>query len=161
MAPRTAKHWKQPETPPGQLRDVAIDTAFEPPHIIDHLDLDTESALPVLHNLQASPAALDDLSALGFDKAEINRLVVPMRTLARRYQQAEPLTVEETDKALRLQRVGSLALNVFGDRDKAGRWLRKPKASLNGATPLDFLASEAGGRHVEDMLIHIDSGTFG
>ncbi len=42
-------------------------------------------------------------------------LVVPKRTLARRLSDGEPLTVEETDKAVRLARVDRLAANVFGD----------------------------------------------
>ncbi len=83
---------------------------------------------------------------------------MPKRTLARRQAANEPLSVEETDKALRLERVASLATRVFGDADKANRWLRKPKRHLDGATPLAFLGSEAGARVVEDMLQRIDFG---
>nr|GAJ31140.1 hypothetical protein BDOA9_0103140 [Bradyrhizobium sp. DOA9] len=102
------------------------------------------------------PAALKRLANYSDD--EIHALVVPKRTLARRLSDGEPLTVEETDKAVRLARVDRLAANVFGDAAKAHRWLRKPKKALGGETPLAYLATEAGARVVEEMLHRIDHG---
>lgn len=102
------------------------------------------------------PAALKRLANYSDD--EIHALVVPKRTLARRLSDGEPLTVEETDKAVRLARIDRLAANVFGAPAKAHRWLRKPKRALGGETPLAYLATEAGARVVEDMLHRIDHG---
>jgi len=102
------------------------------------------------------PAALKHLANYSDD--EIHAIVVPKRTLARRLSDGEPLTVEETDKAVRLARVDRLAANVFGDAAKAHRWLRKPKRALGGDTPLAYLATEAGARVVEEMLHRIDHG---
>lgn len=102
------------------------------------------------------PAALKRLA--NYSDEEIHALVVPKRTLARRLSDGEPLTVEETDKAVRLARVDRLAANVFGDVAKAHRWLRKPKKALRGETPLAYLATEAGARVVEEMLTQIDHG---
>jgi putative toxin-antitoxin system antitoxin component (TIGR02293 family) len=107
---------------------------------------------------RATPAALEGLSRRGYSDEEIWRLVVPRRTLARRHAANELLTTEETDKALRLERIASLAERVFGDPEKARRWMRKPKRGLNGATPVDFLASEAGARKIEAWLHRIDHG---
>jgi putative toxin-antitoxin system antitoxin component (TIGR02293 family) len=101
-------------------------------------------------------AALKRLANYSDD--EIFALVVPKRTLARRLSDGEPLTVEETDKAVRLARIDRLAANVFGEPAKAHRWLRKPKKALGGETPLAYLATEAGARVVEDMLHRIDHG---
>jgi putative toxin-antitoxin system antitoxin component (TIGR02293 family) len=109
---------------------------------------------------QAPPEALRSLSAGGYSEAEIFELVVPRRTLARRQAMKQPLTVEETDKALRLARIADLARRVFGDDDKAHRWLRKPKRELSGRTPLAYLASERGARTVEEMLHRVDHGMF-
>ena len=109
---------------------------------------------------RATPEALDSLAAGGYSEAEIFELVVPKRTLARRQAHKESLTVEETDKALRLARIADLARRVFGDDAKAHRWLRKQKRELNGQTPLAFLASETGARMVEQMLHRIDHGMF-
>jgi putative toxin-antitoxin system antitoxin component (TIGR02293 family) len=66
--------------------------------------------------------------------------------------------VDETDKALRLARITELGEKVFGNKEKANRWLRKQKRSLDGQSPLTYLGSEAGARVVEEMLLRIDSG---
>ena len=110
--------------------------------------------------LQASPYVFESLTRYGFSDEEIFALVVPRRTFARRQAQNERLTVEETDKALRLARIATQAEIVFGDKNKAHRWLRKPKRSLNEETPLAYLASEAGARTVEEMLNRIEFGVL-
>ena len=107
---------------------------------------------------RASPAALSDLTRHGYSEAEIFALVIPKRTLARRRASRELLTVDETDKALRLKRIAVQAERVFGDPAKAYRWLRKPKRGLNGETPVAFLASEAGARVIEEWLVRIEHG---
>ena len=104
--------------------------------------------------------ALNTLSGHGYSQEEIFALVVPKRTLARRKAANEPLTVEETDKALRLGRIAEQARRVFGEPDKAWRWLREPKRALHGETPVAHLASEAGARVVEEMLGRIEHGMF-
>jgi putative toxin-antitoxin system antitoxin component (TIGR02293 family) len=110
--------------------------------------------------VRATPPALRSLEAHGYSQDEIFALVVPRRTYARRVKRREPLTVEETDRAVRLARVAELAERIFGDKEKAHRWLRKPKLALGRATPLTYLASESGARIVEDMLWRIDYGFF-
>ena len=104
--------------------------------------------------------SLTALSHHGYSEDEIFSLVVPKRTLARRRAAHEPLTVEETDKALRLERIAVQAERVFGDPAKAHRWLRKAKRELKGETPVAYLASEAGARTVEEMLFRIEHGIF-
>jgi hypothetical protein len=79
----------------------------------------------------------------GFSAAEVFDLVIPKRTLDCRQLKKEPLTVDETDKALRLARIAELANKVFGDKAKAQRWLRKPKRSLDGVSPVHYLSSES------------------
>ena len=108
--------------------------------------------------VRAAPPALRSLEAHGYSQDEIFALVMPRRTYARRVKRREPLTVEETDRAVRLARVAELAERIFGDKEKAHRWLRKPKLALGRATPLTYLASESGARMVEEMLWQIDSG---
>jgi putative toxin-antitoxin system antitoxin component (TIGR02293 family) len=108
------------------------------------------------HIFQIKPAALKWLH--NYTDDEIHTLVVPKRTLARRVAAREPLSVEETDKAVRLGRIDRLAAEIFGDPAKAHRWLRKAKRSLGNETPLAYLATEAGARAVEEMLNQIDHG---
>src|SRR5262249_35848867 len=77
--------------------------------------------------VRATPPPLPPLDAQGYSQEEFFALVMPRRTYARRVKRREPLTVEETDRAVRLARVAELAQRIFGDKEKAHRWLRKPK----------------------------------
>ncbi len=116
--------------------------------------------LSIAPALRASAQFLATLRGLGYSQEEIHMLVVPRRTLARRAANDELLSVEETDKAVRLERVARQAAKIFGNPDKANRWMRKPKHQLGGQTPLAFLASEAGARIVEEMLTRIEYGMY-
>src|ERR1043165_8441000 len=94
-----------------------------------------DAAQFVVEQNRVSTEALTALSRRGYSDDEIFALVVPKRTLARRKAANEPLTVEETDKALRLERIAEQARRIFGDPAKAWRWLREPKRTLHGETP--------------------------
>jgi len=130
-------------SPEAELADVLSGTTFPP-----------------MADIRIRPNELKELAKHGYSEAEISDLVVPKRTLARRRAGRELLTVEETDRALRLKRIAVQAERVFGDPAKAHRWLRKPKRALNGATPVAFLVTETGARIVEGMLIRIEHGMF-
>jgi len=103
-------------------------------------------------------SSVDSLTSTGLTDDEIYRYVVPRRTLVHRRSKREPLTHEESDRAVRIARITSLAEEVFGNDAKAGRWLRKPKQRFEGRTPLEVLRTEAGGRLVEEMLLQLDYG---
>ncbi|GEM_PF-703369 len=119
----------------------------------------TARELPTAECFRApADATRSMLFSEGFSETELFDYVIPKRTFDRRQSKKEPLTVEETDKALRLARIADLANQVFGDKDKAQRWLRKPKRSLDGETPVAYLSSETGARVVEEMLVRIDTG---
>lgn len=124
------------------------------------VDLLSGSTFPPVADIRIKPDELKGLTKHGYSEAEISDLVVPRRTLARRRAGRELLTVEETDRALRLKRIAVQAERVFGDPAKAHRWLRKSKRALNGATPVQFLVTETGARIVEGMLIRIEHGMF-
>ena len=116
--------------------------------------------LPNVPAVRATPGALATLRHHGYSDEEIWALVVPKRTLARRVAGKQPLSVEETDRAVRLERIAALAGRVFGNPEKANRWMRKPKHLLGGRTPVDFLETESGARQVEEMLYRIEHGMF-
>jgi putative toxin-antitoxin system antitoxin component (TIGR02293 family) len=122
--------------------------------------IETTDELPLAPAPRARTDILNELAGHGYSEEELSDLVVPKRTLARRRSENELLTVEETDKALRLKRIATLTEKVFGDPAKAQRWMRKPKRSLSSATPLAYLASENGARIVEEMLRRIEHGIF-
>ena len=93
-----------------------------------------------------------------FSDAELQRLVIPARTRRHREAKRERLTIEESDRLIRLTRLQALAEDVFEDADKAGRWLRAPLGALGGAAPLELARTEAGARVVEQLLAKIEWG---
>jgi putative toxin-antitoxin system antitoxin component (TIGR02293 family) len=97
-------------------------------------------------------AVLQGLSQAGLSDREIETLVIPQRTRRHRAQKAQPLTIEESDRAVRLLRILSLAEQTFEDTEKANRWLRKNLAELGGNTPLATTQTETGARVVESIL---------
>ncbi|MEN0001598.1 MAG: antitoxin Xre/MbcA/ParS toxin-binding domain-containing protein [Pseudomonadota bacterium] len=110
--------------------------------------------------LRSSPYKLQDLLKFGFSKEEIHAIVAPRRTIERRKSKKELLTVAETDRLKRLERVFEMAERVLGQADKANRWLRKSNRALDGHVPMDLLKSESGARMVEDVLHAIDYGMY-
>jgi putative toxin-antitoxin system antitoxin component (TIGR02293 family) len=92
---------------------------------------------------------------------ELERLVVPKRTMARRKSASANLTQMETDRAYRVAHVIKNAERVFGDKSKAHHWLRSGRPQFSGQTPLSMLATEVGARMVENILGQIDHGMFG
>ncbi|MBV8673221.1 MAG: DUF2384 domain-containing protein [Acidobacteriaceae bacterium] len=102
--------------------------------------------------------SVDALSSHGMTSDEIYSYILPRRTLVHRKTRREALTHEESDRAVRVARITALAEEVFGNDDKAGRWLRKPKQRFEGRTPLELLRTEAGARLVEEMLLQLDYG---
>jgi putative toxin-antitoxin system antitoxin component (TIGR02293 family) len=107
-----------------------------------------------------APSVIKRLSTLGLERSEIDAVVIPSRTLQHRRSRREKLTVEESDRVLRVIRVLSLTESIYGSRPRALEWLRKPHAQLNGRAPLSLLKTDTGSRIVEELLIQIDEGMF-
>ena len=84
---------------------------------------------------------------------------ISKRAIQRHEARGEPLSHAESDRILRIARVASEADRVFGNSEKAIRWLATPSLNL-GAKPLEFLATDAGAHEVELELTRIDSGNF-
>jgi putative toxin-antitoxin system antitoxin component (TIGR02293 family) len=106
-------------------------------------------------------AALEEFAATsGFVLKDLLEVVIPLRTLKHRRQRKEPLSIDESDRLARVMRLYELGLKVFGDKDKARRWLTKPKMRFDERTPLAMMRTDLGGRAVEEMLIQIDEGFF-
>jgi putative toxin-antitoxin system antitoxin component (TIGR02293 family) len=103
-------------------------------------------------------ASVEALSNHGMSDEEIYSFIVPRRTLAHRKARQESLTHDESDRAVRIARITSLAEEVFGNDAKASRWLRKAKIRFEGRSPLEMLRTEAGARLVEEMLLQLDYG---
>jgi putative toxin-antitoxin system antitoxin component (TIGR02293 family) len=82
---------------------------------------------------------------------ELDRLALPRKTLAHRRGLGR-LSAEQSDRLVRILRVVSDAEAVFGRREKAHRWFRRPTSALAGQVPLDLLDTDVGARRVETLL---------
>jgi putative toxin-antitoxin system antitoxin component (TIGR02293 family) len=96
----------------------------------------------------------------GLTKDEVFQIVINPRTLKHRRTKSQPLSREESERAVRAVRVISRAHSVFGDPEKAMKWLRTPRGRFEGRAGIQMLSTEPGGRLVEEMLIQIDEGMF-
>jgi putative toxin-antitoxin system antitoxin component (TIGR02293 family) len=96
----------------------------------------------------------------GLSRAEVFSIIINPRTLKHRRSKRQPLSHEESERAVRAVRIMARAQAVLGDHDAALRWLRAPKKRFDGRPPLEMLSTEPGGRMVEQMLIQIDEGMF-
>jgi putative toxin-antitoxin system antitoxin component (TIGR02293 family) len=56
--------------------------------------------------------------------------------------------------------ISARAVEVFGSRDKAMRWLEEPVPRLGNRTPLSLLATLQGIAEVEDTLGAIEHGIW-
>ncbi|MEO0909544.1 MAG: antitoxin Xre/MbcA/ParS toxin-binding domain-containing protein [Pseudomonadota bacterium] len=110
-----------------------------------------------ISQFQVRVERIDGLLDRGFSKPEIYKLVAPQRTLGRR---KEMLSLEESDRVQRLERVLEHASRVFGTEEKANQWLRRTNRSMNWQVPIDMLVSETGAREVEMQLHAIDHGIY-
>jgi putative toxin-antitoxin system antitoxin component (TIGR02293 family) len=117
------------------------------------------------------PSIIDSLLGLGFDRAEVHSVVLPARTLQHRRSRKDLLTVEESDRVIRLLRVLRATEGVYGSRERALEWLRRPNPRLDpalrnvlfakgGRTPVSLLTTEIGARMVEELLGQIAHGMF-
>mgnify|MGYP001599001802 CR=1 FL=1 len=105
-----------------------------------------------------STQAIDGLRRSGLSDDEVYSLVLPRRTLTHRRARGEALSRDESDRAVRVARIAALGEEVFGDRERAWRWLRAAKRQFQGRSPLQLVATEAGARLVEELLYRIDDG---
>ena len=100
------------------------------------------------------------LKEKGLTFSEVSEIVISPRTLKHRKARGEQLSVEETDRMLRVARIILLADQVFGNHEKALTWLRQVDERINDRIPLSMLHTESGGRLVENLLWQIDEGVY-
>lgn len=94
-------------------------------------------------------------------RVEVERvLLVPSRTLARRKETTRMRAVE-SDRLMRLARVGARAVRVLGTEEKAATWLHRSNKALGDRLPLDLLKTDLGTKQVEDVLGRIEYGVIG
>ena len=109
----------------------------------------------------------------GLTPGEMERWVIPRRTLTKRRARRQRLSLEESNRLARFARVLTAAIEAFGgdpsrrgDADtresmrRAAGWLRAPHRALDGEIPLALCTTDAGARIVEEALGRIAYGVF-
>lgn len=100
--------------------------------------------------------ALENLNKHGVNAVGVG--IINARTLRHRKAKGEALSQEEGDHLYRVSKIVVLAESVFGDKDKAFRWLGKPSSTLGGLTALEAVATTPGYASVEEALLRIQHG---
>ena len=91
---------------------------------------------------------------------ELYALVIPRRTVERRRDDGQPLTIVEADRLLRVVRAVLRAIEALGDPGKAALWLRTPNRSMHGERPMALLETDIGARLVDRTLGRIEHGVY-
>src|ERR1700693_5982945 len=75
---------------------------------------------------------------------ELYGWIIPRRTLAHRVRNKQNLSLEESNRISRVARIYALAVETFGNDDKARHWLRRPLRPLGGRTAMEMMETELG-----------------
>jgi len=86
--------------------------------------------------------------------------LIAQRTFSRRKKSGESFKPDESDRILRIARLFDRGVAVLGSAEEARSWFKTSQRALGQKTPLDFMATEIGGREVEDLLCRIEHGVF-
>jgi len=113
--------------------------------------------LPLIRHGLPVAAAQKFIASGAVTAAELHALVLPRKTLAHR-QKLGTLTPDQSDRLMRLARMVAQTEQVFGSREKAHDWLRRPSTALAGEAPLHLLDTDEGTRQVEALLLRIGHG---
>jgi putative toxin-antitoxin system antitoxin component (TIGR02293 family) len=103
--------------------------------------------------------ALAEIEHRGIVNEAEMKSFIAARTLARRKSEKR-LSPEESDLIARIARMYDFAVEVFGDEQKAHKWLRTSNRALSGHLPLDLLRTDYGARMVESILGRIAHGIY-
>jgi putative toxin-antitoxin system antitoxin component (TIGR02293 family) len=103
---------------------------------------------------------VENLPVLNIDEAS-EALGVSVRTLQRhKHAPVARLSPEQSGRAWQLAEIVAKATAVFGSRDEAQQWLRRPAIGLDQRRPLDLLTTPAGVRLVEDYLGRLEYDVY-
>jgi putative toxin-antitoxin system antitoxin component (TIGR02293 family) len=119
----------------------------------------------------ASELEIHEIIQFGFDAGRLMKLcdqgdvtplerdrIIPLKTLKTRVAKDQKLTVDESDRLFRAAHITAMADALFGNDEKAKRWLSKPKDRFSGKSPMAMLSTIQGTRQVEEMLIQLAEG---
>lgn len=121
--------------------------------------------------MDASDQHIHELIEAGFSAGSVKALcdlgaitplerdqIIPLEGLKTRLARGQRLTVEESDRLFRIAHIIAVAQALFGNNEKAKRWLSKSKHRFSGKSPVGMLSTTQGTRLIEEMLIRMAEG---
>ncbi len=87
-------------------------------------------------------------------------LGISLRTLQRKRDSREKLSIPEGDRLFRIARIFALAVSVLENEEMARKWLHRPQRGLGGRVPIQVIQTEAGAQEVESLLEKIEYGVL-
>lgn len=87
-------------------------------------------------------------------------LGISLRTLQRKRDSQEKLSIPEGDRLFRIARIFALAVSVLESEEMARNWLHRAQRGLGGRVPIQVIQTEAGAQEVEDLLEKIEYGVL-
>jgi len=86
--------------------------------------------------------------------------LITHRTLARR-KKAGRMQPDESDRLVRLARVFSRAMELYGgNSDLAQSWMMRPNRAFAGVSPFEMARTDVGAREVENLIGRIEHGVI-
>ncbi|MEX3856754.1 antitoxin Xre/MbcA/ParS toxin-binding domain-containing protein [Paraburkholderia sp. BR10923] len=114
--------------------------------------------------VQGLPVALARDATATYEIVSRNEVLqtigVSERTLQRGKRSDLALDSNASDRLIRLVVVTEQAIDVFGSKDAAERWLATAATGLDGRKPLNLLQTSEGTKLVKSFLTRIDHGVY-
>ncbi|MEN8515187.1 antitoxin Xre/MbcA/ParS toxin-binding domain-containing protein [Burkholderia sp. RS02] len=82
----------------------------------------------------------------------LSALSLPSSTILRKIAKHDRLSQGESDRVARVLYVLDLATDLFEDSERAGAWMSRANAELDGLKPLEVLDVQPGYDRVRDIL---------
>lgn len=154
------EHTDPPGSEPASTTRSPVELAFEKLGGEKLVGVEVRSEADLINVLDRGIPlnALFELTRDSLSAEEVDRLIIPRRTLSHRKARNQALSRAESERALRVASILSLAEETFANKKKAHTWLRRSSAALGGKRPIDLLDCETGGRLVEQLLHRIGHG---
>lgn len=136
------------------------------PHIGRRLSLPLHDDLALAERIERGlPASViaEAQKTLRFPSIASLATVIGMsaKTAERRVAQQSKLTLDESERLVRLIRIHNQAVATLESEEHASKWLQRPLSIFNRKTPLEMIQTEPGARAVEQALGRLEHGVFG
>ena len=96
------------------------------------------------------------------DPAALEQAVGVSQRTVQRFKLApdKRLSPEQSGRAWKFAEILAKATEVLGSQEEAEDWLKRPAMALNQQRPIDLLATPAGAKLVETLLMRIQYGVY-